>query len=90
MTSIVLKPIGSEKICRNCHWWHSEYAGFDWRQWEGHENQCRRHSPVTFQPTPSGLYLSARLETVWPKTRAEDFCGEFEVEMVPRDKEKAA
>ena len=39
---------------------------------------CRRHAPLVARVT------AKEIETVWPETFAEDWCGEFRAKAVPR------
>jgi hypothetical protein len=43
---------------------------YSWEELEDHQRgRCRRHAPT---PSLSGL------EALWPITRADDWCGQFE------------
>ena len=67
-----LKPLGLERNCKNCYFWHTDFvSGHEWRTWAG-KNQCRKHAPVAVESVYRG-----RAETAWPQTEGKDFCGDF-------------
>jgi hypothetical protein len=53
--------------CENCKWWKQ----FNVK----HTGQCRRNPPGNGEgPSPTGVDWHG---SIWPHTRAIDWCGEF-------------
>lgn len=51
-----------QPICANCQWWHCVSAQLGF---------CHGAPPTTF------ISEELAAQTVWPETRATDFCGMF-------------
>ena len=59
-----------KRTCKNCAYW--DQSGKTWKVGEEQEGLCRINFPaVIFSNHPH------RIETVWPKTKPEDWCGKW-------------
>lgn len=58
-------------MCQNCRWWN------------GSSVQCRRHAPTServryaWPPIDNDPLQGTELVATWPKTRPNDWCGDF-------------
>ena len=67
------KEVKMSKKCLNCKFWKAD---------DGEkEGLCRKYAPRPSVPKSFGGDL---FPCQWPKTSAEDWCGEFEKEKVKR------
>lgn len=67
-------------ICENCWYWETITTGREVRGF------CKRHAPIVVtSPPDSGSFASLTTTTLWPRTVAEDWCGDFTLkqEMAP-------
>lgn len=62
--------LDSDKCCGNCSWWNETITN-EAEQW----GFCKRKSP-----------LSGMMENIWPKTRIDEVCGDFELGKKEKDK----
>ncbi len=85
----------SAKLCGNCKFWPlSGFGSYEWTDGygrytsptgmggsscNGDYSPCRRHAPTQAAPKNYGVTAHA----VWPETRREEWCGDFEARPVP-------
>jgi hypothetical protein len=76
------------ETCSDCRFWQAQRVtwpgerrrGVSGPQTDGTVSYCRRLSPRQPQPGPDeGLFGMP----MWPRTRHNDWCGEFEPEATP-------
>lgn len=77
----------NEKTCNNCKWWDIESAT---TIYSCEVRNCVRRCPVRLnadldllRQNPTAIDNSSRL-ALWPKTSAEQYCGDFE----PKEEDK--
>lgn len=69
----------SEARCESCRFWPAKREtygtyGLHGPSTDGSVSDCRRHSPRDVQDATPRYAANA----VWPQTRREDWCGEYE------------
>lgn len=73
MTNLLSEDIQSEPIdsraCSTCHFWRKQTIR-DESDW----GQCRRMPPILPEMADDKLVIAG----IWPSTKSEDWCGEWE------------
>ena len=70
-----------KKICANCAFWR------DKNSWIG--GDCRRFAPKLAEPVRGAAAWASDTHGIWPRTAADDFCGEWKFRGVVSDRKEA-
>jgi hypothetical protein len=62
--------------CANCRFWFPKYGVNDRRSYG--PGYCRRHAPRSPLLVATDHYAASELDGFWPKTKGEDWCGDYE------------
>ena len=79
----MIDPALSKEECGHCRFWDVVIAG------GSYQGQCRRHAPTRNiehreQTSTHGFYTDAPgNNALWPLTRTEWWCGDFEPLLLP-------